>query len=277
MPYGFSVAEDTARTFWASTDGSSTYYIGQLVSYSAAAKAATIGTVVPLAVPAGAFDTTNFQTIAGVVVGFSDRYPTYNATYGQYGTGVITQAEQTTRKSNGIYNQGRGMYAPKDPQLLVEIAEILPSTLVKGYICETGGTAPTVVTSTAADTTGFTTAGTTNACAFTPVANTCSIYCRTGTNAGLYRVTGDTSKTAPDASVAFPEDVAVGDTFVRLSLKQGLSLIYISGPGLYIDNTLSGGTTNYFGAFVYHIDAREAGKEYAVFRFDGCHFSNIRS
>lgn len=274
MAYGFSIAEGTARTYWAATDGTSTYYMGQLVSFSAASKAATPGTVVPLAVPAGAFDTTNFQTVAGIVVGFSDMTQTFG-TYGQYSTGVVTQAAQLARS---YYNSGQGMYAPKDPQLLVQVAEITPSTVIRGPICETGGTAPTVVTDTGgADTTGYTTAGTQSACSFTPVANTCSVYCRSGDNMGLWRTTNDTSTTAMDVTVAFPYDVSAGDTFVRLSLKQGLSLIYISGPGLYIDNTLSGGTTNYFGAFVYNIKADVAGQEYAEFRFDGCHFSQIRS
>lgn len=272
MPYGFDIAEGTARTFWCNTNGSSTYYIGQLVAFTIASKAQGLGTVTPLAVPAGLNDSTNDQVVAGIVVGFSDQNPVYNATYGQYITGVATQAAQLTRKTTGIYNQGRGMYAPKDPQALVEVAEILPTTLIKGYICQTGGNAPRVLTSSAADTTGGTSALTTNACEFTPVANTCTIYCRTGTNAGLYRVTNDTSATAPAVTIGFPEDVAIGDTFVRAAIKQGSSQIYISGPGLYIDNTLGASASNCFSAFVYHLDLREAGKEYAVFRFSPLHF-----
>ncbi len=274
MPYGFDIAEGTARTLMCATDGTSTYYKGQLVAFSAAAKKATPGTVVPLAVPAGAFDTTNFQVVAGIVVGFSDATQTFG-TYGQYSAGVVTQAAQLARS---FYNGGTGMYSPNDPQLLVEVALIDPTTIVRGPICETDGTAPTVVTETGgSDTTGYTTASTTSACSFTPVANTCSIYCRTGANMGLWRTTNDTSTTAPDVTVAFPYDVASGDTFARFSMKQGLSLIYISGPGLYLDNTLSGGTTNYFGAVVTRIKADVAGEEFAEFKFDATHFSQIRS
>jgi hypothetical protein len=275
MAYGFSIAEGTARTFWAGTDGTSTYYMGQLVAYTAASKAQTPGTVVPLAVAAGAWDTTNFQVIAGIVVGISDMTQTFD-TYSQYATGVVTQAAQKARQ---FYNSGMGLYSAADPQVLLEIAEITPNTVIRGPICETGGKVPTVVTDTAGSATGYTTAGTTTACSFTPVANTCSIYCRTGANMGLYRTTNDTSTTAPDVTVAFPNDVAIGDTFVRFSLKQGSSLIQLGATptGTYIDNTLSGGTTNYFGVFVYTINAAEAGKEYAEFRFDACHFSNIRS
>ena len=46
---------------------------------------------------------------------------------------------------------------------------------------------------------------------------------------------------------------------------------------MYLDNTLSGGTTNYFGAKVLNIKADEAGKEYAEFMFDAIHFTQIRS
>lgn len=272
--YGFKIAEGTARTVWGATDGTSTYYMGQLVAFSAAAKAATPGTFVPLAVPAGAFDTTNFQVVAGIVVGFSDKNQTFG-TYGQQTTGVTTQAAQAARE---FYNGGTGMYSPNDPQVLVQVALIGPDTVIRGPICETGGAAPTVETDTGgADSTGYTTAGTQTASSFTPVANTCSVYCRSGKNMGLWRTTNDTSTTQMDVTVAFPYDVAAGDTFVRLSLKQGLSLIYISGPGLYIDNTLSGGTTNYFGARVLNIKADEAGKEYAEFMFDAIHFTQIRS
>ena len=276
---GFSISNGTSRVVQCATDGTSTYYMGQLVAFSAAAKAATPGTVVPLAVPAGAFDTTNFQVIAGIVVGFSDMNQTFSttaATLGlQYSTGVVTQAAQLARSH---YNGGTGMYSPNDPQLLVDVALIGPDTVIKGGICETGGGAPTIETDTGgADTTGYTTAGTQTASSFTPVANTCSVYCRSGKNMGLWRTTNDTSTTAMDVTVAFPYDVASGDKFARFSIKQGLSLIYISGPGLYIDNTLSGGTTDYFGAKVLRIKADEAGKEFAEFMFDAIHFTQIRS
>lgn len=272
---GFRVVEDTARTFWVSTDGSSTYYIGQLVTYMQASKAVAVGgTVAPLAVPAGAADTTNFQCIAGVVTGINAYPAPLSNSTGEYVTGVTTQATQLARDWRG----NGGMYSPNDPQVLIQITEILPNTIVEGDIYNAAiGTAPTVLTSTATDTTGFTSAGTTNACEFTPVANTCTIYCRTGANMGLYRVTSDTSTTAPAVTVGFPYDVAIGDTFVRVSMKQGLSRIYINGPGLYIDNSLSGGSTNYFDVFCYKLKLDEAGKEVAQFRFANQHFDTTRA
>lgn len=274
MAYGFEIAEGTARTVWMAADGSSTYYVGQLVGFNASAGAMSTGAVVPLPVPSGVFDATGEVVIAGIVVGLDQLTPTYG-TYGQYiSAAITTQADLLARDR---YNGGRGMYAPNDRQVMVEVALIDSTTVLKGPICETGGTAPTVVTDSAGSATGYTSAGTTSACSFTPVANTSSIYCRSGANMGLYRVTTDTSTTAPAVTVAFPYDVVAGDTFVRLSLKQGLCHAYISGPGLYLDNTLSGGTTNSYGIHCLYIDAKTAGSEYAVFRFDGVHFSVVRA
>ncbi len=281
MPYGFSIAEGTARTFWVAGDSASTYYLGQIVAWNASAGAANIGAVSPLPAASGIVDATGEVVIAGIVVGFDSNPPEFDTTYNlQKLTGACTtQAHVAARTSAGVYNQGRGMYNPRDHQPLIEIAPIGPDTLIKGPIMETAGTAPTVVTTTVADTTGGTTALTTNACAFTPVANTCSIYCRKGTNMGIWRTTNDTSTTAPDVTTAFPNDIAIGDQFVRFSIKQGFSHLFLGATPLstFIDNTLSGGTTNSFGAYVYYIDAREAGKEYAIFKFDGIHFCNVRA
>ena len=272
----FDIAENGGRTLWVPMDSSSTYYKGQIVTLIAASKAMTIA-VTPLAVPAGAVDLTNFQIPFGIVTGFNRRTP-QSTTVGsmslEYEAGIITQAAQLARE----WAMAESMYSKGDPQPLIQITEITPNTILRGPICNAAlGTGPTVVTSTVADTTGWTTAGTTGACDFTPVASVCTAYCRTGANAGLYRVTNDTSTTAPDATVAFPYDVAIGDTFVRVPIKQGFSYAYIAGPGLYIDCGSNYGTTNYFVIFVYKLDLSEAGKEIAEFRFSTEHFTFRRA
>jgi len=275
----FRVVENTIRTIWCATDGSSTYYVGQLVSLGAASKAATPGTVVPLAVPAGTADTTNFQQPFGVVVGTNNETPTY-ATVGSLSlesiSGVLTQALQTARITSGFFG-AEGMYAKGDPQPLVQVEVIGPTTVLQGPIYNAAyGTATTVVTDTAGSATGYTTAGTTGACDFTPVANNCTIYCRTGANAGLYRTTNDTSTTAPDVTVAFPYDVAIGDTFVRVPIKQGRSDTYIAGPGLYLNSGLTS-ATNTFELVVLELNLAEAGKETATFMFSATHFGVARA
>ena len=270
---GFKIVSGAnGKVFWCAGDGASTYYVGQLVSYTAASKAHVNGTVVPLAVPAGEADTTNFQVLAGVVVGLNDRKAVSNST-GQYITGVTTQAAQLARD----WAFQEGMYIKGDSQPLIQIAPINDETVIEGPIFNaTLGVAPTVVADTAGDTTGYTTAGTTGACDFTPVASLASIYCRTGANAKQIRVTKDTSTTAPQTNTAFSADVAIGDTFVRVPLKQGFSKIYIAGPGLFIDSSKTPATHN-FNVIVEDLNLREAGKETAQFRFTSPHFDFARA
>lgn len=271
---GFKIVKgDPTEAFWCSTDGASTYRLWQIVSFSAASKAAMAGTVKPLAVPAGVADTTNFQMIAGIVVGISDQRPISDST-GQYAAGVLTQAAQIARNWMGV----EGMYGKDDPQLFVQVMPIYPWTWIEGPIFNAAlGTAPTVVSDTGgADSTGYTTAGTTGACDFTPVANVASIYCRKGANIGMIRTTNDTSTTAPDVTVAFPYDVALGDQFVRVPLKQGLSHIYIDGPGMYIDCSKTP-ATHTFEVFVRSMNLEKAGEETAQFRFTNPHFDYARA
>lgn len=272
----FRIVEGAGRTFWVATDGASAYVMGQLVTYIAAAKAAINGTVKPLAVPAGVADTTNFQIIAGIVVGFNNRSLTYSSTYkAESETGVVSQANQLARDWMGQ----EGMYSKTDPQMLVQICEITPNTVIEGSIFNAAiGTAPTLLTvSASTDSDGMISANvTTNACEFTPVANKCTIYCRTGANAGIYRVTGDTSTTAPQVTTGFPYDVVANDTFVRVPLKQGYSNVYISGPGIYINSAL-GLITNTFEIIVYKLNLSTSGKECAQFRFANMHFDAARA
>jgi hypothetical protein len=270
---GFNVVDGPSRTQWFPSDGTSTYYVNQLVAFSAASAAATPGSVVPLAVPAGVADLTNKQVIAGVVLGFNTRTPVYSSTSkSTYATAVVAQADQLARD----WAMNGGNYAIGDPQLLVQVALINDWTLIRGPVYNNAiGTAPTLLTSTATDTTGFTTAGTTNAAEHTPVANLSMIYCRTGANAGLYRSTNDTSTTAPDTTVGFPQDVAIGDTFIRVPFKHGLSKIYISGPGLYVNSSYTP-ATHHFTAIVEAFDLSTSGRETATFRFTPDMFSFLR-
>lgn len=267
--------EGPCRVVQFPTDSASTYYVGQLVAFSAASKAMCDGGVVPLAVPAGVADLTNQQVVAGVVVGGNVRTPTYNATWkaNSYGGAVTDQATQLARD----WALNKGMYSIGDPQALVDVAIITPETLVEGPLFQGAyGTAPTVVTDTGgADTTGYTTAGTVSTAGHTPVDMLSTIYCRTGANAGLYRTTVSTSTTAPDVQVAFPYDVAAGDTFAYVGMKQGLSYIYIAGPGMYIDASASP-ATHYFEVIVEKLDLKTAGSEKALFRFCPQHFNFYR-
>lgn len=271
----FKVVEGEGRTFWCSTNGSSTYYNGQLVAIVQASKAVAVGgTCVPLAVPAGEADTTNFQVIYGIVAGNNNRTPVSDST-GEYITGVTTQATQLAR--DGAFQEG--MYSKGDPQALILVTEVLPTTVIEGPIYDAAykTLVADLTVSASTDTDGMVSANVTvNAATFTPVANRATIYCRKGANAGLYRVTASTSTTAPQVTIAFPRDIAVGDTFCYVPYKQGFSRAYIAGPGLYLDAN-DGGATNNFHIFVYKLDLSTAGKESAQFRFANTHFDANRA
>lgn len=276
----FSVVESPVRTVWMPLDSSSTYYRGQIVSLVGATKAQVAGgAIIPLTAADDVSDTHGFQIPFGVILGFNDRTPVYGATvYAglEKCVGIITQADQIARLNTGIVG-AEGMYAKNDPQPLAQVAVIGPNTVLRGPIYNAAyGTACTAVADTAGtDTTGYTTAGTTATSPFTPVANNCTIYCRTGANMGLYRVTNDTSATAPDTTVAFPYDVALGDTFVRVPFKVGLSFIQINAA-LYVDQATGAGT-NYFETCVWKMDLSTSGREYVDFSFLSTHFGYARA
>jgi len=270
---GFSVvggSDQCNRLIPCGTDGSSTYYVGQIVAITQASIAvATGGAVVPLAVPAGVADLTNKQTVFGIVGGMNDRSPTVDSTYGQKIVGVTTIASLAARTS--VFNGG--MYSIADSQPLVFVTPLHGDTLIEGPLFNaTNGVVPTLLTATVASSDGCITAPTTNACDFTPAANLATIYCRTGANAGIYRKTSDTSTTAPTTTIAFPKAIAVGDTFIRVPLAQGISYGYIAGPGMFFDCSKPP-ATNYFTLIVEKLALEVSGQERAQFRFTPIHFS----
>jgi len=277
----FNIIENGGRTLWMQGDGASTYYKGQIVMLSTNATTECDGTCTPLSVPSGAADTTQLNIPFGIIVGFNKRTPT-TTTLGtllvEYDGGAcVTQAAQLAREFTGQ----EGMYGKADPSILIQVAEINSLSILRGPVYNAAyGTAPTLLTSTAVGgTDGMVTADTTNACDFTNVTKCGTIYCRAGANMGLYRVSKDTSTTAPSVTTAFPYDTAIGDQYVRVPFKQGNSNIYIAGPGMYVDCSKNPviAATNLYNVVVYKMDLSTAGREYVDFRFGGDHFCRFRA
>ena len=269
---GFKVVENEIRTIWAPMDTTSTptLYNGQLVQV-------TGDGVGPLAIAGGVADTTNKQVIYGVVVGSNNRTPVYDSTYSTDKiTAVITQAAQTARDWTGQ----EGVWVKGDPQCMVQIAVIDARTVLSAPIYNaTIGVAPTLLTVTTGSSTGL--GFTSNACEFTPVADICTSYCRSGANAGIYRVSDDTSTTVETNDLAFPQDIAVGDTFVRAGMRPvGKSFVQLNSTsgavGLFFDNAV-GLVTDYFIIDVLELDLRVSGKEKVNFRFHPAHFDAVRA
>ena len=251
------------------TAATQSLYIGQLVKMDTG----SFNGAAPLATASGAADTSQKQVILGTVVGMNN-YPMTeltNATYGQYITGAATQAAQKAIMKMG----NKGMFAKGDPQALIEIAKISPDVLLEAPICNgTFGTAPTVVTVSTGDTTG---AGmTTTATDVATVANMCTAFCRTGANAGLYRIVKSASATVHTFDTCFPFAIAVGDTFVIVPYRVGTSYAQINSTAGYLGmcfNCAATPATNYFQITVKRLALMEAGKEKVLFWFDPCHFS----
>lgn len=270
---GFEVVEHPVRTIWAPVDygsgGAATVYIGQLV---VAGSVATCQGVKAWN-PAGEADTTADQVPFGVVVGFNNRTPTYISTYSSdYGTAVNTAALQQARDSVGA----EGMWGPRDPALMAQVAVIGPNTVLKGRIMAGAwGTAPTVATVT----TGSTGAGyTASTHGFTAVAYNATYYCRSGANAGIYRISYDTSATVKTFYICFPYTIAAGDTFVGANIAGvGTCKMMLSTTGTYIDNSAAVGTTNWIWADVLELNLKTAGSEYALFRINPIQFNAVRA
>ena len=268
---GFSVVEHPLRTLWAPVDyNSTTLYVGQLVvaglnaSESGAVKAWN---------PAGEGDTTADQVPFGVVVGTNNKEPLYNSTYkAEYITGVQSQANLLARK----YFGQEGMYGKNDPQAMVQVAVLGCDTVLKGRIFNsTYGTSISYVTVTSgAAGTGFT-SGSAN---HTPVAYNATVYCRTGANKGLYRVTNDTSPTTRTVLHYFPYAIAAGDTFKAVNISAlGSCKMMTDSVGTFIDNSAAVGTTNWIWIDVYELNLEPDGQEYAIFRINPYQFLPVKA
>ena len=245
-----------------------TVYVGQLVKWSEDGGVENAGQA------SGAFDTTGNVVLAGIVVGVNDIDQTYDSTYktismSGLADGSDTQSTQNARK----YFGQEGMWSKGDKQPLVEVALIDNTTRIKAPIYSGSyGSALNLQTVTTGSTTGL--GYTANVSDMTGIANNCTSYCRTGANAGLYRVSDDTSATVVTVDHSFPHDIAVDDTFARVNVTPGHCAMQTGTEAIYIEND-DACTTDGWGIIVEHLDLRAAGKEHAVFRFIPRHFGGV--
>ena len=243
--------------------GTDTIYAGQLVKWAGEG-------VSPLGVASGAYDTTNESIIAGVVISTNNVRKTYHdgttiAGYsGEEITGVVTQANMAAAIRFG----NSGMYPKGSKLAMAEIGIITAETRIKGRFYNAAyGTAPTLLTATVGSTTGL--GCTTNAADVAGVADFSTIYNRKGANAGEFRVTDDSSTTVHTQDHPFAEDIAVGDTFVKIFGKQGFARLQFDANSLYIN--VAAVTSSYYGVFIEQMNLETAAQEYCIFRFISKH------
>ncbi|MFQ5493601.1 MAG: hypothetical protein ACE5DX_05600 [Candidatus Dojkabacteria bacterium] len=254
------------RHQWVALNSTSQVYVGQLV-YDVADGIAGIGQA------SGAADTTNKRVPLGVVIGTSNDVPVSSTTSNSETiTGVITQADQIARANIGV----EGPNPKGDKQAFAKIALVTAQTVLKVKLYNASlGTAPTLQTVTTGSTTGL--GYTANATDVAGVADLATAFCRTGANAGLYRITDDTSTTVITNDRAFQQDIAVGDTFVRVPLRpQGLSFVQTDSNALFFDVSATP-ATNYWVINTLELNLKEAGKEYVLCTLHPDHFSSKRA
>ena len=262
-----SLGGDNFQTFWVPLNSTSTVYVGSVVK-------STADGVDIIATASGVGDTTAKAVICGLVKGTSDNVKTYDSTtHSNKIAGVITQAAQVARDNRFI----EGDNAPKgDPQAFAEIIPITANTLLRARLYNaTMGVAPTVQTVTTGSTDGL--GYTANATDVAGVADLCTAFCRVGANAGLYRITDDSSATVITNDRAFPQDIAVGDKFLRVPLRPiGSSYVQTDSLGMFF-NVAAAPATDYWIINVWRLNLSVAGNEYVDFTFAPCHFDLVRA
>ncbi|MDD5722713.1 MAG: hypothetical protein PHY29_03110 [Syntrophales bacterium] len=256
-----------------SGDAATVFYEGSIVTMVKASQDLTQDGVLLIGNAVGIADTTAFKVPYGLVLGFNAMQPTFSS--GRQTMTAVASASQhasTAEYLGGSNNVG----VIDDGRPKAEVAIIDPGTYIKMPIWNgTWGTAITVGTVSTASTTG---AGFTSSTVsdYTPVAGLCTVYCRSGLNKGVSRVTSDTSTTVKTVFDYFKYDIAIGDTFVSVPLREGPSYIQIDATATFIDASASP-ATNYYIVDVVELNLATAGQEYAIFRFQPDQFSFARA
>lgn len=271
---GFKIIKGSpVHSIWVPVDNNDrttyeTLRVGQLV------RAGSDG-VINLGSATGVNDTTSEYQPYGLVIGTNLKTPSYDSTY-HCNNITAVDPHSTATEFVGV----EGINAPKgDKSAYVEVALITPETILSGQFFNASfGTAITVGTVTTGSTTGagFTCSGGLSD-ASTPVADLGTVYCRKGANAGIYRITTDTSATVKTVGHYFQSDIAVGDTFVNVQCRSfGKSYVQTDAEAMFF-NAAANPATDHWLIDVLALDLSTAGSEHVIFRFNSVHFAPTRS
>ena len=269
---GFTVVQDSSQqTVWARVDGTSTLYVGQIVTSSSDG-------VLSMTAAAGTGDTSGKAVPYGVVIGTNRKTPVSNTTANsEYISGVVSQADQIAVEKVMV----EGVYPKRETSAMVEVALIDPSTYIKGRLFNAAyGTAPTVQTITTRQTDGMITAETwSNPDSEVFAVDESTIHMRSGLNKGLYRIGVNSVRTAPQVTHAFPHDNTTSDTGLQIPIREiGTAKVQFDSISTYIDVSLGKVySSQYYVVEVIKLNLDEAGKEYCIFRFNMDHFNLLRA
>lgn len=269
-----TIQDPEIRRIWVTINAGQTIYMGSIVGLDFSAITETGVTV-----REQADGTNNVSNIGdrpwGVAIGHNLINPVFSSTYlAEY---ITDEGATSIRSSTTKYRAVPGPW-PFEGRAMVEIALITQSTLLRAPIRSTAiGTNITELTSTAGNANGLTV--TTNATQFTPVNGMDTIYCRSGANAGQYRITNDTSTTVAAWDVEMLQTTAAtGETYVRAPLRVGVSYVRLGDDTVcsFLDASETS-ASNYDIIHVTKLDLAEAGNEYCEFYFDGDLFGSVRA
>ncbi len=269
-----TVVHGSPQSIWVNIKPGATIYVGSIVSIDGSALDEG---VIVRGQADGAADTTNKDVPFGVVIGTNRKNPVYSSTYNaEY---ITAEAADGIRSSTTEYVNVEGPWAKGDRRAKVKVALITPHTVLRAPIYNNAvGTPPTELTSTAGNANGLTV--TTDDCDFTPVANLCTIYCRSGKNRGCYRITDDTSTTVATWDVEMPNTTATaGEKYVRVPIRPfGISYARFGDDTVcsYL-NCSETPATNYDIIQVVRLDLSTKGNEYVEFMFAADHFCPARA
>ena len=270
---GVEIVHNSPQTIWCPVDAALTIYDGSIVGYDSSGLNAGV-TVWDEA--DGASNTSNLDIPFGIVLGNNLRTPLYSSTYkANYITAAATTAVDTDTTE---YVLKEGPWAMGDTIAMVEVALITPHTILRAPIFNDAvGTAPSLLTATAGSGTGQ--GVTTNACDFTPVDSLATIYCRSGLNAGAYRITSDASTLTCTWTYQMKNITAANETFVRVPVRHGISYVRFGTDDVYNGyiNAAATPASNYNIIHVVRLDLSVAGQEYCEFMFDSDNFCTARA
>ena len=277
MSVGISVVQGSPQSVWMPLETGATVHVGSLVMKTTASP--TEG-VLTLADSAGVYNETNCNVPLGVCIGTNRKNPLYSSTYL---TEYITEPGEADPHGGASieYVGVEGPWAKGDPIAMVKVALIDPSTVLRAPIRNAAiGTAPTLLTATNvthdADGKGVTTNTSECASITTPLS---TIYCRTGANAGAYRLCDTASASIHAWDTAMRNDCVYGDTFVLVPVRtHGLSTVMFDATtAMFIDSAddpVANGTARW-GINVVRLDLSTAGNEYCEFSFLTNHFQMV--
>ena len=268
------IVQGSPQSIWVPIKPSATIHVGDLVCID---QSGLDEGVIVRGQADGVADTTNKDVPFGICIGTNRKNPVFSSTYNaEY---ITDEGVTGLRTSTTEYVGVEGPWGKGDKRAMVKVALITPNTVLRAPIYNNAvGTLPVLLTSTSGNANGLTV--TTNACDFTPVADLCTIYCRSGANRGAYRITNDTSTTVAAWDVEMLSTTATaGDTYVRVPIRPfGISYARFGDDTCcsYL-NCSETPATNYDTIQVVRLDLSTAGNEYVEFTFCADHFAVARA